>query len=73
MHVEDVAILDTTFTPKSLRENLVTASPEVRENIAQLGAISAVCNAAVMVLPTPEKSHSGNGEILGDATGIRNC
>lgn len=65
MHVEDVAIYDTTFAVPTLREQLESAQPSVVENLRQLPAISAICNAA-----TFEGSPSDSmRNIIGDATG----
>lgn len=68
MHVEDVAIYDSAFTPETLRERIAAAAPAMKENLAQIGAVSAICNAAIMVPDTAEKPQ-GEREIMGDATG----
>ncbi len=65
MHVEDAAIYDATFTVPTLREKLESAQPLVAENLRQLPAISAICNAATFEgSPSDSKRN-----IFGDATG----
>ncbi len=65
MHVEDAAIYDTTFAVPTLREQLESAQPLVAENIRQLPAVSAICNAATFEgSPSDSKRN-----IIGDATG----
>jgi sodium/potassium-transporting ATPase subunit alpha len=65
MHVEDAAIYDTTFTVPTLRERLESAQPLVVENLQQLPAVSAICNAATFEgSPSDSKRN-----IIGDATG----
>ena len=68
MHVEDVAVYDQTFTPHTLRENIANASRTVKENLTQISAISAICNAAVISADTTEKE-AVEKQIIGDATG----
>ena len=65
MHVEDAAIYDTTFTVPTLREQLESAQPLVVEDLRQLPAVSAICNAATFEgSPSDSKRN-----IIGDATG----
>ena len=65
MHVEDASIYDTTFSVPTLREQLESAQPLVVENLRQLPAISAICNAATFEgSPSDSKRN-----IIGDATG----
>ncbi|TFY54358.1 hypothetical protein EVG20_g9732, partial [Dentipellis fragilis] len=59
MHVEDAAVYDTSFVTSSLQETLKSAPKEVRENMRQLPAISAICNAATF---------QAEGHVIGDAT-----
>jgi sodium/potassium-transporting ATPase subunit alpha len=67
MHVEDAAVFDAVYSPDSLKSAL---EPEKGthsvENLRQLGAVAAVCNAA-----TFQGAENGLGERLvnGDATG----
>ncbi|KAH9965074.1 sodium-potassium ATPase [Russula compacta] len=64
MHVEDAAIYDATFNVPTLRQQLESAQPRVAENLRQLPAISAICNAAAFEgSPSDEKR-----QIIGDAT-----
>lgn len=72
MSVEDAAVFDARFSPSELREAISHASAEARENLAQLAAVSAICNAAVIEV----RANSGNDEkpskereVIGDATG----
>ena len=72
MYVEDAAVLDTKYTPSSLQDGIVIASPEQRENLLQLVAVSAICNSAVM--GSAESSSTSDDDkaprpIIGDATG----
>ena len=65
MDVEDTAIYDATFNVPTLRQHLESAQPLLAENLRQLPAISAICNAATFEgSPLDEKRH-----IIGDATG----
>jgi sodium/potassium-transporting ATPase subunit alpha len=65
MHVEDAAIYDATFTVPTLRQQLESAQPFVAENLRQLPAVSAICNAAAFQgSPSDVKR-----QIIGDATG----
>jgi sodium/potassium-transporting ATPase subunit alpha len=65
MHVEDAAIYDTTFAVPTLREKLESAQSLVVENLRQLPAVSAICNAATFEgSPSDSKRN-----IFGDATG----
>ena len=67
MHVEDAAIYDVTFDLSTLRQQLESAQDLVVENLRQLPAVSAICNAASF-----EGSPSESGRrIIGDATGKR--
>lgn len=65
MHVEDAAIYDTTFTVPTLLERLESAPPLVVENLRQLPAVSAICNAATFEGSPSDSKRS----IIGDATG----
>jgi sodium/potassium-transporting ATPase subunit alpha len=65
MHVEEAAIYDTTFAVPTLRERLESAQPIVAENLRQLPAVSAICNAATFEGP----SSNSKQNIIGDATG----
>ncbi|TDL17671.1 sodium-potassium ATPase [Rickenella mellea] len=65
MTVEDIAVFDTQFTTSSYRESLHSACPDMKENLAQVASVSAICNAAVFEYPTGEKGEKG---ISGDAT-----
>ena len=65
MHVEDAAIYVVTFNVSTLRQQLESAEDLVAENLRQLPAVSAICNAASF-----EGSPSDtNRKIIGDATG----
>ncbi|KAF8493698.1 sodium-potassium ATPase [Russula emetica] len=64
MHVEDAAMYDTTFAVPKLREQLESAQPLVAENLRQLPAVSAICNAATFEgSPSDSKRN-----VIGDAT-----
>lgn len=65
MHVEEVAIYDTTFGVPALRERLESAQPIVAENLRQLPAVSAICNASILEGPPSDSKQN----IIGDATG----
>ncbi|KLO07342.1 sodium-potassium ATPase [Schizopora paradoxa] len=67
MHVEDAAVFDTQFVPSSLRDALVTSTLQKRENLVQLPAISAICNAATMT-NVGDASETSGRQIMGDAT-----
>ncbi|KAI0290823.1 sodium-potassium ATPase [Russula brevipes] len=64
MHVEDAAIYDVTFDVSTLRQQLGSAQHLVAENLCQLPAVSAICNAASFEgSPSDAKRN-----IIGDAT-----
>ena len=65
MHVEDAAIYDVTFNVPTLRQQLESAEDLVAENLRQLPAVSAICNAASFE-GSPSDSKR---KIIGDATG----
>ena len=65
MHVEDAAIYDITFNIPTLRQQLESAEDLVAENLRQLPAVSAICNAASFE-GSPSDSKR---KIIGDATG----
>ncbi|KAI0041569.1 sodium-potassium ATPase [Auriscalpium vulgare] len=64
MHVEDAAVLDVSFTPATLKDQLATGTAAITENLRQLPAVSALCNAATFEAGMGEKERT----IIGDAT-----
>ncbi|KAI0064852.1 sodium-potassium ATPase [Artomyces pyxidatus] len=65
MHVEDAAVYDASFSPASLREQIESSlDVGVVENLRQLPAVSAICNAATFHAATSEKEQT----VIGDAT-----
>ncbi|KAI0246247.1 sodium-potassium ATPase [Lactifluus subvellereus] len=64
MHVEDIAIYDTTYHVSTLCEQVESAPPSVAENLRQLPTVSAICNAAAFE-GSPSDSRRN---IIGDAT-----
>lgn len=71
MAVEDVAIFDAQYTPQILKEQVSNSALAARENVAQIAAVSAICNAAVF-----QSGANGGSEkqleerdVVGDATG----
>ncbi|KAH9955492.1 hypothetical protein BC827DRAFT_1236737 [Russula dissimulans] len=64
MHVEDAAIYDVTFDVQTLCERLESAENLLAENLRQLPAVSAICNAASFE-GSPSDSRRN---IIGDAT-----
>ena len=65
MHVEDAAIYDVTFDVPTLRQQLESAEGLVIENLRQLPAVAAICNAAVF----EGSSSDSERNVIGDATG----
>jgi sodium/potassium-transporting ATPase subunit alpha len=65
MHVEDAAIYDVTLNLSTLRQELESVQDLVAENLRQLPAVSAICNAASFE-GSPSESKR---RIIGDATG----
>jgi sodium/potassium-transporting ATPase subunit alpha len=65
MHVEDAAIYDVTFDVPTLRQQLESAEGLVIENLRQLPAVAAICNAAVF----EGSSSDSKRNVIGDATG----
>jgi sodium/potassium-transporting ATPase subunit alpha len=66
MHVEDIAIYDTTFVTDSLESAIKDAGDSAAKyNLRQLGAVAAICNAA-----TFQNDPTGEERLIsGDATG----
>ncbi|KAI9507404.1 sodium-potassium ATPase [Russula earlei] len=64
MHVEDAAIYDVAFDVQTLHQRLESAEHQLAENLRQLPAVSAICNAAAFEgSPSDSKRN-----IIGDAT-----
>jgi sodium/potassium-transporting ATPase subunit alpha len=69
MHVEDAAIFDATFTTGTLDATIKSAAEgNVKDNLRQLGAVAAICNAATF---QADPAKPGERLISGDATGAR--
>ncbi|KAI0259575.1 sodium-potassium ATPase [Gloeopeniophorella convolvens] len=64
MHVEDVAVYDTTCDKQALRERVDAAPAAAAENLRQLAAVAAICNAATFEGSPSEEKRT----IIGDAT-----
>ncbi|KAH8115708.1 sodium-potassium ATPase [Phellopilus nigrolimitatus] len=72
MHVENTAIFDLQLTPSELRGRIIRPSAQSSkvdgvsetENLQQLAAVSAICNAAIL----NDSWEKGKSEIIGDAT-----
>lgn len=74
MHVDDVAVYETTFKPSVVREKLTDTTDEkvnnaVRENLVQVAAVAGICNAAAFSYSQDEQGIT-HVEVIGDATGI---
>ena len=71
MHVEDISVFDSQFTPQTFLEAVNKSPQAAKENINQVAAVSAICNAAVL----GGDAHDDDGDekrerlIIGDATG----
>jgi sodium/potassium-transporting ATPase subunit alpha len=65
MHIQDAAIYDVTFDVSTLSQQLEPAEDRVVENLRQLPAVSAICNAASFAGSPSESMRN----IIGDATG----
>ncbi|KAI0036987.1 sodium-potassium ATPase [Vararia minispora EC-137] len=66
MHVEDASVFDVVYTPDSLKAALESEKEtSVIENLCQLSAVAAICNAATFQTETSAK---GERLISGDAT-----
>jgi sodium/potassium-transporting ATPase subunit alpha len=65
MHIQDAAIYDVTFDVSTLSQQLESAEDRVVENLRQLPAVSAICNAASFAGSPSESMRN----IIGDATG----
>lgn len=71
MTVNDAAIFDTTFTPTSLDSILKSEkNGAAKDNVQQLAAVAAICNAANFQGTLKEGSER---PISGDATGAVAC
>ena len=67
MTVNDVAVFDTIFTPASLDSAVKSeTNMAVKENVQQLAAVAAICNAATFQGASKEGIER---PISGDATG----
>ncbi|KZS91530.1 sodium-potassium ATPase [Sistotremastrum niveocremeum HHB9708] len=66
MHVEDCAVFDQTYTAPSFKSRVQAQSgTNAAENLAQLAAVGAICNAASFGAATSEKEER---PVIGDAT-----
>jgi hypothetical protein len=84
MHVQDVAVYDLELQPTELRDRVVHCRADTetaddqsesmakpiasRENLAQFGAVAAICNASTFAADDHEKPLTDR-TIIGNATG----
>lgn len=72
MHVEDLAIFDSVYESNAFRTVITNSDPPVENNLSQIAAVGAICNAAAFDVDaasgSDEKRVQGKG-IVGNATG----
>jgi sodium/potassium-transporting ATPase subunit alpha len=69
MHVENLAVFDSSFESRDFESVLSNAEPEARANLSQVISIGAICNAATFEADLPTTEKSGERSIVGNATG----
>jgi hypothetical protein len=72
MHVENLAVFDTTYESEVLRAVLTTAETHVQSNLSQVAAVGAICNSATFDTSTivnPDERKIAGNSIVGNATG----
>lgn len=72
MHVENLAIFDSSFESRDFESVLSNAEPEVKANLSQVISIGVICNAATFKADVPTAEKSGGKSIVGNATGNQN-
>ena len=68
MHVENLAIFDSSFESRDFESVLSNAEPEARANLSQVISIGVICNAATFNTNDPITENRGRS-IVGNATG----
>ncbi|OBZ79410.1 Sodium/potassium-transporting ATPase subunit alpha-A [Grifola frondosa] len=70
MHVENVAVFDEVLPYSRFQSVIADVGSKSAENLAQLGAVSAICNAATFGGSSDDNEKAGSQEqaIIGDAT-----
>jgi len=72
MHVENLAIFDSVYESNAFRTVITNSDPPVENNLSQIAAVGAICNAATFDVGaasgSDEKKIQGKG-IVGNATG----
>ena len=66
MHDDNLAIVDTAFDPQSFRPTTEPGSPD---NLLQVVAIGAICNAASFDNNIPASNNSSERVVSGNETG----
>jgi sodium/potassium-transporting ATPase subunit alpha len=69
MHVENVAILDAVYNSEGFRRTLPDAEPDIADNLSQVVAIGAICNAASFDNSSPLDKKTNERAVSGNATG----
>jgi len=72
MHVENLAIFDSVYESNAFRTVITNSDPPVENNLSQIAAVGAICNATTFDVNaasgSDEKKIQGKG-IVGNATG----
>lgn len=73
MHVENLAVFDTTYESNAFSSVVNQSEPPIESNLSQVAAVGAICNSATFDTDTSssnsdEKKVQGRG-IIGNATG----
>ncbi|KZT39131.1 sodium-potassium ATPase [Sistotremastrum suecicum HHB10207 ss-3] len=69
MHVEDCAIYDQSYTSPEFIKRLEASSADASgENLRQLAAVAAICNAAEFDQSKSSEKEAGERAVFGDAT-----
>jgi len=70
MHVENIAVFDSTYESNSFRSVISNADPLVENNLSQIAAVSVICNSATFDVGTGSEEKTTQGKaIVGNATG----
>jgi sodium/potassium-transporting ATPase subunit alpha len=69
MHVENIAVLDSTYESNAFRTVITNAEPPVENNLSQIAAVGAICNSATFDVGAGVDEKTQRKAIVGNATG----
>ena len=69
MHVENLAIYDTTYESNAFHAVVAKGETPVESHVAQVAAVGAICNSATFENSNLEEKKIAGRSIVGNATG----